>query len=98
MTTRTGAGAPDFASATLPRHLARGAAGFGGLIGAFALLPFTGPLSLLLLPAGLLALRGCPLCWTIGLAQTLSRGRLRRDCEAGECRLRVGERGGSSYE
>ncbi|WP_330238915.1 hypothetical protein [Streptomyces sp. NBC_00525] len=96
MTTRTGAGGPDFASVTLPRHLARGAAGFGGLVGAFALLPLTGPLSLLLLPAGLLALRGCPLCWTIGLAQTLSRGRLRRDCETGEtgeCRLRVGDGG-----
>ncbi|MFJ8015117.1 hypothetical protein [Streptomyces sp. NPDC096339] len=77
----------DFASASLPRHLARGAVGFGALIGAVALLPFTGPASLLLAPVGLLALRGCPMCWAIGLAQTVSRGRLRRECVDGRCEL-----------
>ncbi|MET9514834.1 hypothetical protein [Streptomyces sp. NPDC002994] len=43
------------------------------------------------LPLGVLALRGCPMCWTIGLMQTISRGRLRRSCEDGQCEL---ERGG----
>ncbi|MER6396522.1 hypothetical protein ABT263_10715 [Kitasatospora sp. NPDC001603] len=81
---------PDFASASLPRHLVRGAVGFGGLIGAFALLPVVGPAALLLLPIGVLALRGCPMCWTIGLIQTVSRGRLERSCTAdGRCRLTV---------
>jgi hypothetical protein len=75
----------------VPRHLVRGAAGFGGLIGSFALMPALGPVSLLLLPLGVLALRGCPMCWTIGLMQTISRGRLRRSCEDGRCTL---ERGG----
>ncbi|MEU4605061.1 hypothetical protein AB0F43_18925 [Kribbella sp. NPDC023972] len=78
---------PSFASASLPRHLLRGAVGFGGLAGSFALLPVFGPVSLLLLPVGVLALRGCPMCWTIGLIQTISRGRLRRSCEDGQCRL-----------
>ncbi|MGV9264361.1 hypothetical protein ACWDRR_06835 [Kitasatospora sp. NPDC003701] len=79
---------PDFASASLPRHLARGALGFGALIGSFALLPAAGPAALLLLPVGVLALRGCPMCWTIGLIQTVSRGRLKRSCTAdGQCRL-----------
>ncbi|TXS06924.1 hypothetical protein EAO73_03605 [Streptomyces sp. col6] len=91
-TARTKSDAPDFASASVPRHLARGAAGFGSLIASVALIPVTGPLSLLLLPAGVLALRGCPMCWAIGLAQTISRGRLRRDCEDGVCSLRVAER------
>ncbi|WP_107064561.1 hypothetical protein [Streptomyces sp. NRRL S-118] len=76
---------PDFASSSLPRHLTRGAVGFGGLIGSFALLPVAGPVALLLLPVGVLALRGCPMCWTIGLVQTVSRGRLRRSCEDGRC-------------
>ncbi|MFD9598186.1 hypothetical protein ACFWA9_36250 [Kitasatospora sp. NPDC059973] len=81
---------PDFASASLPRHLVRGAVGFGGLIGAFALLPVVGPAALPLLPIGVLALRGCPMCWTIGLIQTVSRGRLERSCTAdGQCRLTV---------
>ncbi|GAB7181363.1 hypothetical protein ATKI12_1194 [Kitasatospora sp. Ki12] len=86
---RTKADRPDFASATLPRHLTRGAVGFGALVGSVALLPVVGPVSLLLLPAGLLALRGCPMCWAIGLMQTISRGRLERSCEDGQCRLAV---------
>ncbi|GAA3245955.1 hypothetical protein [Streptomyces lavendulae] len=83
----TGPDGPDFASASLPRHLVRGLIGFGGLIAALALLPVTGPLSLLLLPVGVLALRGCPMCWAIGLMQTISRGRLQRSCEDGRCTL-----------
>ncbi|MFJ8213733.1 hypothetical protein [Streptomyces sp. NPDC096033] len=78
---------PDFASASLPRHLVRGALGFGSLALAAVLLPYAWPVSLALLPAGLLALRGCPMCWAVGLAQTLSRGRLRRTCEDGRCTL-----------
>ncbi|GGV33058.1 hypothetical protein GCM10010182_65930 [Actinomadura cremea] len=79
----------SFASASLPRHLLRGAAGFGALIGSFALLPVYGPGSLLLAPIGLLALRGCPTCWAIGLAQTISKGRLQRSCTDGRCELSV---------
>ncbi|MFF4581825.1 hypothetical protein [Streptomyces sp. NPDC001389] len=78
---------PDFASASLPRHLARGALGFGSLVLAVALLPYAWPVSLALLPVGLLALRGCPMCWTLGLVQTVSRGRLKRSCEDGRCTL-----------
>lgn len=89
--TRAEAGGPDFASASLPRHLVRGLIGFGGLIGSVALLPAAGPVSLLLLPVGALALRGCPMCWAIGLVQTVSRGRLRRTCEGGSCKLTVAD-------
>lgn len=81
-----------YASRSLPRHLVRGAIGFGGLIGSLALLPLIGPVSLLLLPVGVLALRGCPMCWAIGLAQTISRGRLRRTCEDGRCKATVTDR------
>lgn len=76
-----------FASATVPRHLARGALGFGALAGSVALLPVTGPASLLLAPVGLLALRGCPMCWTLGLVETVSGARLRRSCANGRCEL-----------
>ncbi|MFD4432354.1 hypothetical protein [Nocardia sp. NPDC058497] len=80
---------PDFASASLPKHLVRGAVGFGASAGALALIPLVGPLGLALLPIGLIALRGCPMCWAIGLMQTISRGRLRRSCEDGACTLTV---------
>ncbi|MFE0150732.1 hypothetical protein ACFWY5_26525 [Nonomuraea sp. NPDC059007] len=77
----------DFASGSLPRHLVRGVLGFGALAAALALLPVTGLVSLLLAPLGLVALRGCPTCWAIGLVQTISRGRLRRNCVDGRCEL-----------
>ncbi|HSA49234.1 MAG TPA: hypothetical protein VLH10_03865 [Yinghuangia sp.] len=77
-----------FASRSVPRHLVRGIVGFGALAGAFALQPMFGPVSLLLVPLGLLVLRGCPACWTIGLVETLSRGRMRRRCaDDGRCEL-----------
>jgi hypothetical protein len=76
-----------FASSSLPRHLARGALGFGLFVSAFALTPTLGPVALTLAPLGLLALRGCPTCWTLGLIETISAGRLRRSCAEGGCAL-----------
>lgn len=77
----------DYASTSVPRHLARGVIGFGLVIGPIALLPFTGPAVLLAAPLALIAFRGCPTCWLVGLAQTVSRGRLERRCEDGVCTL-----------
>ena len=76
------------ASESVARHLARGALGFG-LIGlAIALATRVGPAALLLAPLGLVALRGCPTCWTVGLIQTISAGRLERSCTEAKCTLR----------
>lgn len=81
-----------FASESLPRHLIRGALGFG-LIGAgLGLAAILSPFALLLAPAGLVALRGCPMCWTLGLIQTISEGRVERTCSARGCALGVRER------
>ncbi|MFD6892309.1 hypothetical protein [Streptomyces sp. NPDC059957] len=77
----------NFASPSVPRHLARGAIGFGLIIGAIALVPTAGPATLLAAPLALVAFRGCPTCWMVGLAQTISRGRLERQCTAGACTL-----------
>lgn len=77
----------NFASKSVPRHLARGAIGLGLVIGSIALVPITGPASLLASPLALIAFRGCPTCWMVGLGQTLSRGRLERGCEDGICTL-----------
>ncbi|MCZ0978624.1 hypothetical protein O1L60_03630 [Streptomyces diastatochromogenes] len=78
---------PDFASRSVPRHLARGAVGFGLIIGSIALVPVAGPVTLLAAPLALIAFRGCPTCWMVGLAQTVSRGRLERRCVDGVCTL-----------
>ncbi|GAA0444057.1 hypothetical protein ACFQ2B_36575 [Streptomyces stramineus] len=75
----------DFASKSVPRHLARGAIGFGLIIGSIALVPVAGPATLLAAPLALIAFRGCPTCWMAGLAQTISLGRLERQCADGVC-------------
>lgn len=86
-TARPATPGPDYASASVPRHLARGALGFGLIVGSIALVPVVGPATLLAAPLALIAFRGCPTCWMVGLAQTISRGRLERRCEDGVCTL-----------
>ncbi|MFD3332748.1 hypothetical protein ACFWV1_08850 [Streptomyces sp. NPDC058700] len=77
----------NFASRSVPRHLARGAIGLGLIVGSIALVPVAGPATLLAAPLALIAFRGCPTCWMVGLAQTISRGRWERQCEEGVCTL-----------
>ena len=64
-----------FGSAFLGAHLMRGAAAAALL--AWAIVHQTAHpwLSLGAGVAALVALRGCPMCWTAGLVETLSQGR-----------------------
>ena len=64
-----------FGSAFLGAHLMRGAAAAALL--AWAIVHQTAHpwLSLGAGVAALVALRGCPMCWTLGLVETLSQGR-----------------------
>ncbi|MGW0771313.1 hypothetical protein [Streptomyces sp. NPDC002676] len=87
VTTQSVAPEMNFASKSVPRHLARGAIGFGLIIGSIGLVPIAGPATLLAAPLALIAFRGCPTCWMVGLAQTISRGRLERQCADGVCTL-----------
>jgi hypothetical protein len=80
-----------FASKSLVEHLLRGAIGISAFIAAGILASSAPLLSLALVPVALLALRGCPTCWTVGLAQTLAAkaftsSRL-RSCVHGRCTL-----------
>lgn len=60
-----------FGNRTMAVHLARGMLGFGALaLAAAAPIPLWW--RILLLPAALVALKGCPACWTIGLFETLA--------------------------
>lgn len=60
-----------FASKSVAEHVARGLAGAFAL-GAAVLWASSHPwLSLLAVPAALVLLRGCPMCWTLGLLETL---------------------------
>jgi hypothetical protein len=64
-----------FASKSITEHAVRGVIGIGALYGAAYALSFTGTLPFLAtvggLAIGLIALRGCPFCWSIGLINTV---------------------------
>jgi hypothetical protein len=77
------------ASTSLASHLTRGAIGFGLIGSALALISSVGPTALLLAPLGMVALRGCPMCWIAGLIQTITAGRLKRTCTDDSCTLHV---------
>ena len=66
-----------FASNTLTEHILRGAIGIGALWLAVAIAATHPWSSLALGVVVLIAFRGCPICWTIGLFET-TRQQLRR--------------------
>lgn len=88
-----------FASRTIIGHLARGVVGTSAAVAALALAPHH-PWSLaFLLPITVLALRGCPMCWVVGLFQTIAarliskpkaQGRLGR-CAQGLCQSQAAQ-------
>src|SRR5262249_45303523 len=65
--------------------LAGGAVRLGSVGAGLALGAAVSPVALLLLPVGVIALRGCPMCWLAGLLQIVSAGRVRGGCAGGEC-------------
>jgi hypothetical protein len=60
-----------FGNRTLLLHVAKGLGGFGALGVSLATMNSTIVPSLVLLPLSLYLLRGCPICWTIGLFETI---------------------------
>ena len=59
-----------FASSSLPLHLARGVLGVLLFAAALHVAPTSAALSVILGLGALLAFRGCPMCWTLGLVET----------------------------
>ncbi|MBS0449538.1 MAG: hypothetical protein JSR59_26805 [Proteobacteria bacterium] len=64
-----------FATRTLSGHQLRGAAAFGLLAMAVGLQHAHGALSLEVGLLALVLLRGCPMCWLIGLIETVRQRR-----------------------
>ena len=63
------------ASKGLGEHLVRGVVGIGALVAAPMVAALHPWLALALIPAAFVALRGCPMCWTMGLVETwIARG------------------------
>jgi hypothetical protein len=68
------------ASRSVAEHLLRGAIGLLAAALAIVLLTLVGPVSLLLLGVTVIAWRGCPTCWAVGLFGTLADRRARDGC------------------
>ena len=68
MTARTMA----FGNRSLAVHVLRGVVGFGSLVLALKGYDIVGWPALLLMAVAVWALKGCPICWTIGLFETLA--------------------------
>ncbi len=60
-----------FASTSVRVHLARGLVGAAALAIAIRFQPLVWP-ALLGMPVAIWMFRGCPVCWTTGLVQTLA--------------------------
>jgi hypothetical protein len=60
-----------FASKTITGHLARGAVGVGMMACALSGAAIHPWLPLAAFPIALIAFRGCPTCWTVGLVLTI---------------------------
>ena len=73
-----------FASRSLAIHLVRGAVGMTSFALAAVLAAERPLVALALVPLALVALRGCPACWTIGLVETVI-ATLRGTRSAGAC-------------
>jgi hypothetical protein len=65
-----------FASKSIGLHLARGVVGLAAIAAAMAIASSHPWVAVGLLPFAFFALRGCPMCWTLGLIQTV-QARLR---------------------
>jgi hypothetical protein len=80
-----------FGSKTLTEHSFRGLIGLSAFGAAIALSSESVLYPALLLPIGLYALRGCPMCWLVGLGETvrakLSGRPSRATCVDGSCSI-----------
>jgi hypothetical protein len=78
-----------FMSRSLVEHFARGAIFLAALVASVLVARVSLWAPVALLPVALVALRGCPMCWTVGLIQTIAaraRGeRPRGPCDDGGC-------------
>ena len=68
------------ASSSVAEHVLRGAVGLLAAALAIVLVAIVGPVSLLLLGVTVIAWRGCPTCWAVGLLGTLTDRRAGRGC------------------
>ena len=74
-----------FRSPTVAFHILRGILGFGVLAIALYYAPIVGWWALVPGIAAFVCLGGCPMCWTVGLVDTVLRRKASTTCVDGSC-------------
>jgi hypothetical protein len=74
-----------FKSRTVAGHMFRGVLGFGLLAAALNYAPQIGWWATFPALGALACFRGCPMCWTVGLVETIVHRRTAARCEDGSC-------------
>lgn len=74
-----------FKSSRVVGHIVRGALGFGLLLIGLLNSDVFGWWTLLPLAGALVCFRGCPLCWTVGLVETVLHLKSHKGCIDGSC-------------
>jgi hypothetical protein len=74
-----------FKSRSIAIHFLKGIAGFGFLYIALHYGPDLGWWALAPLAAALICFRGCPMCWTVGLIETVLDRKTGSACVDGSC-------------
>jgi hypothetical protein len=74
-----------FKSRSVVAHIFRGVLGFGFLVGGLTYASTLGWWTVLPLAGALVCFRGCPMCWTVGLLETVLDRKDRIGCADGSC-------------
>ena len=74
-----------FKSRSVAGHLVRGVLGFGFLAIALLYAPVLGWWTLAPAAGALVSFRGCPMCWTVGLIETVLHRKTGTICVDGSC-------------
>ncbi len=74
-----------FKSGSVVEHILRGVLGFGLLGVGLLYSPVLGWWTLAPLAGALMCFRGCPMCWTAGLVETVLHRKAQKGCIDGSC-------------
>ena len=74
-----------FKSSSVVEHIFRGVLGFGLLAVGLLYSPVLGWWTLAPLVGALVSFRGCPMCWTAGLVETVLHRKGHQGCVDGSC-------------
>jgi hypothetical protein len=71
-------------------HVAKGFVGFTSVWIALKFSSVLGWWTLIPATVALLAFKGCPMCWTVGLLETVLHRKDLAECKSNDCKIQIG--------